>query len=283
MANASECTASTHPAVNAASTALRPKNPASFRLCQVLACSLLLLGMVSPVVVKAQADESRPANSLDLELSAFRFNRNDVRIPSDEGTKFALDKLTGANGATARLHGTWWLNDRNALRLTLAPLNASGTAVPDQDIAFAGENFEAGLPTRAEYRFNTYRLTWRYRLLSNERWDWSAGAAVLVRDARIRLTQGALSAQDDDLGLVPLLHAHVRYRLAERTTLVLDFEGAWAPQGRAFDVGLRAEQAFSDRWYGHVGLRSLEGGADNSNVYAFAWVNFATLGVGYRF
>jgi hypothetical protein len=113
--------------------------------------------------------------------------------------------------------------------------------------------------------------------------DWSAGAAVLVRDARIRLAQGALSAQDDDLGLVPLLHAHGRYRLSELITLVVDFEGAWSPQGRAFDIGLRAERDLTNGWYGHLGLRTLEGGADNSDVYTFAWINFATIGLGYRF
>ena len=106
---------------------------------------------------------------------------------------------------------------------------------------------------------------------------------MLVRDARIRLTQGALSAEEDDLGVLPLLHAHGRYRLSERTHLVMDFEGLWSPQGRAFDVAARAERDFANGWYGHIGLRTLEGGADNDDVYTFAWVHFATLGIGYRF
>lgn len=244
---------------------------------------LLLLLMLWPVTALSQTESGRPANSLDLELGLFHFTRNDARIPSDGGTKFALDDLTGSNGATARLQATWWWNERNALRLTAAPLSISGTGIPGEDIDFADEQFTAGEPTRGEYRFNTYRLTWRYRFDPGERWEWAAGAAVLVRDARIRLTQGVVSAQDDDLGFVPLLHAHGRYRLTERTTLVLDFEGLWSPQGRAFDVNVRAERDFADGWYGHVGLRTLEGGADNDDVYTFAWVHFATLGFGYRF
>lgn len=169
------------------------------------------------------------------------------------------------------------------MRLTAAPLSISGTDLTDRVIDFAGERFAAGEPTRADYRFNTYRLTWRYRFHRGERWDWGAGAAVLVRDARIRLTQGNLSAEDDDLGFVPLLHAHGRYRLSDQTTLVMDFEGAWAPQGRAFDIGLRAERDFRNGWYGHFGVRTLEGGADNNDVYTFAWVHFAPIGLGYRF
>ncbi len=244
---------------------------------------MLLLGMAWPGAASSQWGDAQPADSVDLELGLYRFTRNDVRIPSDGGTRFAMDELTGSTGADVRLQGTWWWNERNALRLTVAPIDISGTSVPDEDIDFAGERFSAGELTRGEYRFNTYRLTWRHRFYRGASWDWSAGAAVLVRDARVRLSQGELSAQDDDLGFVPLLHAHGRNRLSDRSTLVMDFEGAWSPQGRAFDVALRVEHDFAGGWYGHAGLRTLEGGADNSDVYAFAWVHFATLGFGYRF
>jgi len=255
----------------------------SIRLGRSLWPVLLLLGMAWSGAALAQSNGVTPANSLDLELGWFTFTRNDVRIPGDTGTKFALDDLIDTSGASARLQGTWWLNERHAFRLTAAPLSASGTGVLDQDVDFADERFAAGLPTRGEYRFNTYRLTWRYRFEPGQRWEWGAGAAVLVRDARIRLTQGNLSAEDDDLGVVPLLHAHGRYRLSERTSLVMDFEGLWSPQGRAFDLAVRAERDFANGWYGHLGLRTLEGGADNDDVYTFAWVHFATLGFGYRF
>ena len=249
----------------------------------LLGLLVMFLGLALPAAAQAQAGSERPTNSLDLEVSLFHFSRNDVRIPSDTGTRFALDDLTGSNGATARLQGTWWLNERNALRLTAAPLTTSGTAMLDQDVEFADELFLADQATRGEYRFNTYRLTWRYRFEPGERWEWGAGAALLVRDARIRLTQGEVSAKDDDLGVVPLLHAHGRYRISKRTALVLDFEGLWSTQGRAFDLAVRAERDFADGWYGHIGLRTLEGGADNSNIYTFAWVHFATIGFGYRF
>lgn len=245
--------------------------------------AVLLLAMAWSSAAFAQSEGVKPANSVDVEVGLFAFTRNDARIPGDSGTRFALDSLTDSSGATARLQGTWWWNERNALRLTAAPLSTGGTGVPEQSIDFAGARFAADEPTHGEYRFNTYRLTWRYRFDPGERWEWAAGAAVLVRDARIRLTQGGISAEDDDLGVVPLLHAHGRYRLSERTDLVMDLEGLLAPQGRAFDLALRAERDLSNGWYGHLGLRTLEGGADNSDVYTFAWVHFATLGFGYRF
>lgn len=246
--------------------------------------ALFALVMCMPVLTLADdASDARPPASIDVELGVYHYSRNDVRIPNVGGTRFDLTELAGSSGADVRLNGTWWWNERNALRLTLAPINTNGTGVPDADIDFAGSEFAAGQPTRAQYRFNTYRLTWRYRFYRGERWDWGAGAVVLVRDARIRLTQDGVSAQDDDLGVVPLLHLHGRYAMTERTTLVLDIEGAAASQGRAFDVALRAEHAFDSGWYVHGGYRTLEGGADVDDIYAFAWLHFATLGFGYRF
>lgn len=130
---------------------------------------MLLLMLVFPVGANAEWGDTKPADSIDLEFGLYRFTRNDVRIPNEGGTRFALDDLTGASGSDLRLHATWWWNERNALRLTL----------------------------------------------------------------------------------------------------VMDFEGAWSPQGRAFDIGLRVERDFAGGWYGHAGLRTLEGGADVSDVYAW--------------
>ncbi|TVS12964.1 MAG: hypothetical protein EA419_03215, partial [Wenzhouxiangella sp.] len=84
---------------------------------------LLISGVSWCGAAFAQPDGSTPASSLDLELGLFTFTRNDVRIPGDTGTRFALDDLTDTSGVAARLQGTWWLNERHALRLTAAPLS----------------------------------------------------------------------------------------------------------------------------------------------------------------
>jgi hypothetical protein len=106
---------------------------------------------------------------------------------------------------------------------------------------------------------------------------------LLVRDATVALRQGALQRSNDDLGLVPLLHLYGAYHLSERASLVLDFDGAAAPQGRAIDVSLQLQYALASGWNVFGGYRTLEGGADNDSVYTFAWLHFATIGAGYRF
>ncbi len=44
-----------------------------------------------------------------------------------------------------------------------------------------------------------------------------------------------------------------------------------------------AQYGFVSGWYAAAGYRTLEGGADNDDVYAFAWLHYAQVSVGRRF
>jgi hypothetical protein len=167
--------------------------------------------------------------------------------------------------------------------LVLAPLGFTGTDRLERPVSFDGVTFPAGVPTEATYRFDTYRLTYRYRLVCRPRWNLRVGATVLLRDAEIGLDQGVRQATKTDLGVVPLLHLDAEVRLAPRWRLVFDADGLAAEQGRAFDVALKVHYDLTDRWNVGVGYRTIEGGADNDEVYTFAWIHQAVLSVGYRF
>lgn len=227
-----------------------------------------------------------PAGTLDLEVEAGSvwFSRNDARIPGDTGTKFDLTELTGSGpDPYARLYVTYAFNRRHSLRLNIAPLRVSGTGTLDRDVVFDGSTFQQGVSTRATYRFDTYRLTYRWMFHRGEAWDLGVGAAALVRDAEIELRQGALRESDDNIGVVPLLHLYGAYRFNERTSMVLDVEGAAAPQGRAIDAAVKLTHAWPSGWHASAGYRTLEGGADNDSVYTFAWLHYALVSVGYEF
>ncbi len=242
-----------------------------------------LLACLGTVLILTMPSEAGGLD-LDVETGGVWFSRNDARIPGDAGTKFDLRDLTGSGpDPYVRLHATYDLNPRHALRLTLAPLEVEGTGTLSEDVRFRNEVFTADAPTTGTYRFNTYRLTYRWTFHDRGRWRWGAGAAALVRDAKITLEQGDREQSRDDLGLVPLLHLHGAFRVRDRLSLVLDAEGAWSPMGRAIDAAITARYQTDSGWYAMAGYRTLEGGADNDDVYTFAWLHFALAGVGYRF
>lgn len=233
--------------------------------------------------VYAAAQQQGPRLTLDLEGGAVTASRNKARIPNEGGTLFDLRELTGTGAEPyGRAALTWRFADHHALRLTAAPLRISGEEVLDTDVQFEGRTFQAGQDTRATYQFSNYRLTYRYLFAPGERWQWGLGATAFIRDAQITLRQDGVQATNDDVGFVPLLHVYGERQLGERTSLVLDIDGAWAPQGRAVDATVRVQRQFGKGLTLGLGYRGLEGGADVDDVYNFAFLHYAALTVSWQ-
>lgn len=104
-----------------------------------------------------------------------------------------------------------------------------------------------------------------------------------MRDASLSLAGNGQSASRDDLGFVPLLYCGARYDAGERWAFDAELDGLGAPQGRAIDLSLRAELRASARVRPYLGVRWLDGGADNDEVLTFATVQYALAGVSLHF
>jgi hypothetical protein len=222
--------------------------------------------------------------AVELEAGPVWQTRNDAAIPGDTGTRFALDDLTGSGPFPwGRVTVDYRISRRHAVRAMIAPLSITETGTLAQPVDFQGATFAAGVPTEATYKFNSYRLTYRYLLCSTRRWTVHVGATAKIRDAKVELVQGGVRSTKTDLGFVPLLHLDAEYRFSPCWRMTADLDGAAAPQGRAFDFALKLHRDISDRWSVGLGYRMLEGGADNDTVYTFAWLHQALVSASYRF
>jgi hypothetical protein len=223
--------------------------------------------------------------SARIEGGAVWQSRNDVQVPNDEtGTRISLCDLIGPGPWPAgRLYLTWLVGDRHALRALFAPLSITGTGVPDAAIAFAGKTFAPGTPTEATYKFNSYRLTYRYRFHEGDRWTWWAGFTGKVRDAKVELGQSVVASRKTDVGFVPLLHVAGNWRFAPRWSVAVDVDALAGGPGRAEDVALTLGRELGKDLTLYGGYRTVEGGADVDEVYAFAWLHYAVAGLEYRF
>ena len=242
---------------------------------------VVLLGVaVSPV-----SAQSGSGFVIELEAGPVGQSRNEVQIPNTEaGTRFSLVDLVG-NGPwpAARLYLTWAINSRHSVRVLLAPLAYTETGSFTGPVDFAGQAYGPGDPVEATYKFNSWRLGYRYRFLRRERLNLSVGFTAKMRDAKIELAQGSTTSKDTDVGFVPLVYLGADRQLAEPWRLVFDFEGLAGGPGRAFDIALKLHYALTDHWGLSAGYRTLEGGADVESVYNFAWLHYAVVSGTYRF
>jgi len=255
--------------------------------CRIGRVELLLLGLLgaAAVTVAPAAADEEPRFALELEAGPAWQAKNDVQIPNDElGTRFSLKDLVGQGPwASGRIYFTWNIAGRHSVRALLAPLSYTETGAFDTPVDFAGASYQPGAPTEATYQFNSWRLSYRYRIKDGERWKLWIGLTAKVRDAKIALRQGPTSSQDDDLGFVPLLYFRADWRFAERWHFIFDIDALAGGPGRAIDLAAKLGYDISPRWAFTVGYRTVEGGADVDEVYNFAWFNAATASVVLRF
>ena len=242
--------------------------------------------LVAVVVALAsvQVLANRPALAdgveAEFEAGAVWASRNDVRIPGAGGTGLSLvDDLQSAGTPVFRVRLGYRFRDRHLVTALAAPLRVSATGTAPRDVEFAGATFPAGTPLLAVYRFDSYRLTYRYSLLRRRGLDLAIGGTAKIRDAEISL-HGVEAGRKTNTGFVPLLNVHVEWRPGSGALgLLLDADALAAPQGRAEDVLLAAMWTIRDEVGLYAGYRMLEGGADNDEVYNFSWFHYAVAGV----
>lgn len=242
--------------------------------------ALLVTALALPGAAVAQT----PRLVLELEGGAAWQSYNDVEIPNDgSATRFSPSDLTGSGPYPAgRAYLTWNLGERHGLRALAAPFSLTERGVPDAPIDFEGERFAAGVPLDATYTFNSYRLTYRYRVHATERTTAWVGFTAKVRDATIELDQGATASRKDNVGFVPLLHLAGEWRAAPRWRLSLDADALAGGPGRAIDAALEVGYDLREDLTLQAGYRTLEGGADVEETYNFAWLHYAVASIAWR-
>jgi hypothetical protein len=216
----------------------------------------------------------------EIEGGAVFSGYNDVRIPNVGGTLFSLSEdLDIAAKAYYRLRISYAISRRHELSLLYAPLTLKAAGRLPAAVSFTGILFPKDTALDGIFTFNSYRLTYRYRLLDKPRLRLDVGLTAKIRDAEIALTAPSLSASKTNVGFVPLLHLRLMWDWGPKFGLYLEADAAAAKQGRAEDVLLALSWRLSPQLQVRFGYRFVEGGADVDEVYNFAFIHYLAAGV----
>jgi hypothetical protein len=239
---------------------------------KVLSIILLFLLFIFSSAAHAQLE-------LDIETGGVFSGYNDVRIPGDGGTLFSFsEELEIDPSAFFRVRVFYDFNPRHHLGILIAPLSLNSTGQLDRELIFGGKTFPANTPLDATYRFNSYRLIYRYDFLRKEKLEIGIGFTAKIRDAEISVRGNGIESKKTNVGFVPIIHFRLLWNFYAKFGLLLDGDALAAPQGRAEDVLAALKYQLSDRVGLKLGYRILEGGADNDEVYTFALINYAVIG-----
>ena len=218
--------------------------------------------------------------TFDLETGAVGTGYNNVRIPGDQGTSFSLkDDLVSKTKIFYRLRANYTIKSRHTLSLLYAPLETVSKGNLPSELFFEGETFPANTNLSGTYKFNSYRLTYRYEIVLKPKFEFGLGFTAKIRDAKISLASAGMVSEKTNVGFVPIINFRMLWNPYEKFGILLEGDALAAPHGRAEDVLFAATYRLSDRLGLKAGYRILEGGADNDEVYNFALFNYASVGL----
>jgi len=217
---------------------------------------------------------------LDFENGLSVSGYNDVQIPRDTGTLFSLSEdLDIRSSYFFRIRAGYHWKSRHTLSVFAAPLTLKASGSVDKEILFFGTTFPANTPLEAGYKFNSYRLTYRYDFIRKPKWQVGIGLTAKIRDAYIEVDGGGQNAKKTNVGFVPLLNFRILWQFDKDWGLLLEADAAAAAQGRAEDVLLALRYSLNEKVHVRVGYRIIEGGADVEEVYNFALIHFFGAGI----
>jgi len=241
--------------------------------------------LLSATLTLAAAALYADGGFVEIETGVAFTGYNDVRIPSETGTMLSLATDTVPDPAFAlRVRGGYTFADRHTLLMLAAPLNVRGSGTLDRDVTYNGVTFLAGTEVDSIYRFDSYRLSYRYTFVDREKLDLRAGLTVKLRSADIALMSATGYAHRSDLGVVPLISFMGEWTFSGPFSLLLDADALVTPFGRAEDVLAALQYRPSGSVSYRLGYRVLEGGSDGGgSVYTFALFHYITAGLSVRF
>lgn len=219
----------------------------------------------------------------ELETGLAFNTYNELRFPN--GTNSTADALTitnelgKSNTYFYRLRAGYTINKKHTISALYAPLTFDYSGSFSRDYTIGENTFLANTPIDARYRFNSYRITYRYEWFNEGAWHFGIGLTGKVRDARIAVNSGNKNSETTDLGFVPLINFRLMYY--NQSSIIGLFEGdaLVGTQGRAEDVFLGILYRFNPKTYLKLGYRVLEGGADVDQVLNFSLIHYASVGL----
>ncbi len=248
---------------------------------RALFCMMIIKRLFLNLLLLLGATDGR-AQSVEIDVQAGGAfpGYNDIRIPGDVGTEFSfVEDLDADPAAYWRVRGTWLMSERHSLSLLVAPLRLEAEGAFNRSIRFEGATFDPGTSVVSKFRFDSYRLTYRYGIYRSEHLDLGVGFTAKVRDAAVSVEDAEKKAEKTNTGFVPLLNFALDWRFGKRMGVEVIADALAAPQGRAEDVLVALRYRMTNRTALKGGYRILEGGVDNDEVYNFTLVHYTVVGV----
>ncbi len=257
------------------------------RLTYISALVLLFISCISAYAENDNGENDNLQFVSSIQAAGVFSGYNRVRLPGNTGSTLSYTKDLDTNPSfSPRFEAGFLFFERHYLGFMGSLLTMSGCGTLDRNINYDGKIFTAGSRVKAIYRFDSYRMTYRYDFFLGESFRFGAGLTGKIRVAEISLETESPSAPQNgsfkNTGVVPLINFLAEWYLTPEWTVYTYGDWLVTPYGRAEDIFLGTRYSFNNPISIIAGYRMLEGGSDSDKVYTFAFFHYVVLGIEIR-
>ncbi len=234
---------------------------------------ILLVALLSLICFSAYA-----RLSFEVGTGAVFSGRNDVRAPNISGTNISLsDELETDPNYFVRVRLAY-STGRHNIELFAAPLRLEASGRVNKLVKFEEEEFSANVPLTAVYRFDSYRLTYRYKVINTRRLQAGVGITANLRDGLISFEGSDKESEKKDTDVAPLINFKIRWALSRKLSFLIEGDMLPASQERIEDVLFTVQYELDNNIALKLGYRMFEASTDVDELYNFRLLNYVVIG-----
>ena len=225
----------------------------------------------------------------DLETGLNLSGYNDVRVPGNiVGNTFSLQNDIGSNASLFfRTKFNYTFAKRHTVSVLLAPFTKTYKGKPKQNFNFAGQSYSAIHEVKAKYKFNSWRLSYRWDFINSKHFQIGIGLTGMIRDAKISIKGQdnfgtVVESSKSNVGFMPLINFLFVWKFTPCMDFRIEGDAIVTPHGRAEDILFAWAGCISDKVSMKLGYRFLEGGADKDAVYNYALFHYIVFGIMFK-
>lgn len=212
------------------------------------------------------------------ELGIAFAGHNDLRIPRSADNLSLNKELKMNPRMDTRLAISGHIHPKHKLGFLIVPKNFYFKGRLSESILIDGNSISAGTHLKGNYRFSSYRPSYRYVIGKDALWIKSVGAAVNLSDCRVSIDNGDGKINRRTFALVPLLGLDIAIPIMEELSIVLEGEGTIPQLGKANDLYMGLEMLINHDLRLRAGYRYSALECDASKMYSSASFHGASIG-----
>ena len=234
--------------------------------------------------IDIQTKEFKPDVRFIFEFGAAWMMKNDIASQHNSSNVIDMEIYGATADPTTSIRSgfEFYLNDANEVLAQFSPYTIRAVGTLNSAINFDGVGFNTTEETLIAYKWDAYKLRWRYNFLDNNIFVVKAGLGVVLSRVVTELSTDTKAEKVAVTTVLPIAHLHLGVNIND-SELYTEVDGGRIEDECTLDAALMYRYKISKHWDVGGGYRFERVVVDDSQLYNEFISHNVVMNLGYAF